>query len=442
MRRPGALALAALAVSGATGCGVLSPRVPHDCHLGDDASPASSARPAAPVDLSSLKLYRNTYAVERVGPYAQHFTLWFHDIEPAYEQVRARVDPATGRVHIEVDHGMWGGIGDPPARPREAPPELRELERALAREAEARCPDARGWVVAYDGAYREIDLVEMIAVTPKEKGNTRVGWNARATLAADDALTRLLPIVPEAMSGYGLLETHEPIAWLDVAPVRSSEGSALLVDRLMRNKGQVAGTADADLVEQALSAAKRLRDGAPSPSLASIVERQGVTLLPEDLHQRLRVKVTFYARARAPGAPYADLPLAVPLETNALVHGATEGESSGVVGGIHVKVRAKLTPRAPRAADATGTTTAPFEADLAVHIEDDRGHVFERVYPARGTMITEGAVAAAPSGLVLPGTSGPSKEMDDLHGAFPSPAPYAGLDFYLDASVLDDPREP
>lgn len=428
-----------IATSGSCGCGAFGPRLAGDCSLGDPREQAPS-RPAL-VDLSLLELYRNTFAVTRVGPYEDHFTLWFHDIEPTFVQLRARRDPRTGHVHIEVDHGMWGGIGMPPESPAPAPASVAALARSLEREVRDRCPDASGWVLQYDGAYREVDLVEVMPVRPG-RGTRRVGWHGTLTLAADEQLSHLAARAPHYESGDGLIEMGEPVQWVSFAPPAAWTGTTLVVDRLARSKGAPApASPEGILIQAALEAARRLQASAPSPPLAELVAAQGASLLPPGMEQRLHVWVSLYARPKKGigSEQQQSAELAIPLETSEVAFGTARGEAEVTVGGVLVKAQALLAPVAPLTKD-TASHTMSIEATLQVRVQDTEGHVFERTYPARGEVIVEATTAVAPAGFGIPGASGPSKEMDALHGQLPGKGDFEVIDIYLRSGVTDDPR--
>ncbi len=439
------------AAVGSLGC-FGRPHSPGDCSLSDPANPAAvlpaeAAAVRAPVDLSGLKLYRNTFFVDRVGPYEDHFSIWYRHVEPNYAQVRAQLDSKTGRVHIAVDYDIWGGIGTPPSA-SPPPTQIADLQRALEHELRGRCPDARKWFVRYEGRYREVDLTEMMAIGT-DVSPPRIGWRGTTRFAADDNLTQAVPGAKDYSSGYGFLGASEAAEWVDFVPPAAEMGTTLFVDRIAHVRDPaLLSPVDALLTEHALQAARRLVDGQPSPALSDLLEAQGPGLLPPGIDPRLWLDITLYARPRDLTLNrQEDLWLSLPLKTSEAVRAGAEADTFGSIAGMRVKATAVLVPLRPLADDAPAGSSQ-FEATLRVHVEDDQGHAFDRSYPAKALLFADGKTVAAGGFGLSPGPDWPTPEQDAregvspraFHGTLPGSGPFSVIDLYVSGGVSSDPR--
>jgi hypothetical protein len=112
------------------------------------------------------------------------------------------------------------------------------------------------------------------------------------------------------------------------------------------------------------------------------------------------------------------------------------------VAGVHLKVSATMSALSPSKTPVR--VTLPYEgrdmeATLTVHVEDGRGNVFDRSYPARGKVVGEAPAVATPAGLELPGTSSPSKEADALRFTWPGNGQATQLDVYVSPTLYAAP---
>lgn len=442
----------AMAAVGPLGCLFARPHSPFDCDLNDPPHTAAalgetpSTVTRSPIDLSGLKLYRNTFFVDRVGPYADHFSIWYGHIEPNWAQIRAQVDSKTGRVHVAIDYESWGSVGTPlSASP--PPEQVADLQRALERELPRRCPDGRNWIIRYDGRYREVDLTEMMVISPAV-GPTRIGWHGTIRFAADETLTHAIHGVPNYTGGYGNLGASEPLQWVDFVPTAPEMGMTLFVDRIANTRGAAAPSqSDALLTQRALEAARRLVDSQPSQVLSELLETQGSGLLPAGVDPRLWLDITLYARPRdLRVSRQEDLGLSLPLKTSEAVHAGAQADASGIIAGMRVKATASLVPLRPLASDAPAGKSQ-FEATLHVHIEDEQGHALDASYPAKALLFVDGRTVATGGFALSPGQGEPAPEQDVLsvapsgfHGTLPGRGPFSVIDVYVWSGVSSDPR--
>jgi hypothetical protein len=117
------------------------------------------------------------------------------------------------------------------------------------------------------------------------------------------------------------------------------------------------------------------------------------------------------------------------------------GERETFWGSRRVKLRATLEPDQVRSPTQKRVTEV-YRGTLTIHVEDEQGHTWERAYPAHGEIELQGTDVAAPAGLEIPGSTGPSKEWDARNGELPGDDTESALRFSIDASVNDDPRRP
>ncbi len=394
-----------------------------------------------PIDLAALKVFRNAFAVSSVGPYEQHFIAWSYDVEPAFEELGVRKDPITGKLHIDVDNGMFGGIGAPPNPPKRPPPDVAPLQRELEEELKVRAPNARHWIVEYEGAYRTVTLQEMMPTVPIGT-SSRIGWNGSVVLAADATLTHVIASAGSGdyQTGFGIIELSEPERWVDYSLPTGENGAKLLIDSYLDPK--LESPEKTALTDAALEAARRLDSNLPGPTIAEIARKQGDSLLPRGIDQKIRVHIAFYARPKA-GIPFdrqQQVVVPVELDMTKAAHGPTTGARDGILGGVRFHVEATLTPHTAMPSPS-GSGPRKFDGTLHLLITDGRGHTFDRSYPATGDLLVDGDVVALAAGLSIPGSSGPSPEMDALRMTFPGQGDFRMIDMYITAALEWDPRE-
>ena len=295
-------------------------------------------------------------------------------------------------------------------------------------------------MVEYEGTYRRVKLEEMMPVR-LEGTTTRIGWNGSVTLEADATLTHLLKPIEGYQSAFGMIQSFAPVQWVTFSPPPREIGTKLLIDSYLDAK--LDSPEKVALTDATLEAARRFDSHAPGPTIAEIAKNQGDSLLPAGIDQKLYARLSFYARPRA-GLPFdrqENIEVPVAIHMSEAAHGSASGERDGILGGSHLKAVATLTPRAPLAKDLP-SGPRKFEGTLHVVVTDDHGRTFDRTYPASGNLLVDGNAVVAPAGLSIPGSSGPSREMDALHTTFPAEGDYAHIDMYLTAAIEPDPREP
>ena len=106
-----------------------------------------------------------------------------------------------------------------------------------------------------------------------------------------------------------------------------------------------------------------------------------------------------------------------------------------------IKLRATLTPATARD-PAPALVEDRYRGMLALHLEDDQGHTWDRDYEASGAIWIEGRTAVAPTGMGIPGASSPSAAADARRGRFGGAGGQGDIEFEIDVNVFDDPRTP
>lgn len=421
MTRPAAWAVVALLSAPAChGWSSSRPLMP-ECNW-----PAASPRVTAPAlaELGAVRPYRNYLAVSRVDPIGEHFVLW---TPLEMNEVRVARD-ASGRVVVELEGGMEGGVGSGPATLPAMPADVAALAHDLESELRGHCPDVSSWKIEYKGRYRRVTVQEFIALdaTPRA-GNQRSGWFANYQVEMDESLRGVLGTAGY-MHGAGLIEVAHDAQWLPIAPGNATK-LALVSD------------GPASLASEISDAAQRLARGASGLSLASLVPADA-PLLPPGFSSRIVARVALRARlpTRPPPGAKLDAKLEAPIEIRDAVFGTgATGDAETVLAGRRYRLHATLTPEAPLT-PSPRLTRGEFRGSLALRIEDEDGQSWQRAYPAHGALDLENDTVAAPWGLAIPGASSPSPEAEALRGQLPGFGPYRAVELRVDIQTHLDPR--
>lgn len=448
------VSLVVLAITLASGC----------AHGGARSSEASGGRhrgPAVPTVAivedpaataggdGKLHFHRNAFALERVDVAAHHFTIWYHHIEPCHCEASVIGDRAY------LSGCMWGGMSVPPAKVPPIPSEVEPLVELVEEALHDYEPDASSTKLAYHGHYRTIVVSEMIPIARGApfNGTELSGWHGRVVLRADPTLSRIEGGgAGLSTTGFGLVDIPPGAARITFELPANEDGMVLLSARLMSDGVARATGSTKALLDASLDAARKVDRGERVATMRALLKAPIDATLPPAYDPSVSLRVTLYARAR-PGHEQKGLELALQLHPRAAVKdGESIATTEGDIAGLHVRATAKLGAFAP--SPATSAQSKPFgegagkdvEAPLTVRIDDGRGNVFERTFPARGKLLVDGegdALAAAlPVGLELPGTSAPSKEHDALHVAWPGTPIASSVDVYVDPVLFASPRAP
>ncbi|NOY93379.1 MAG: hypothetical protein GXP55_19515, partial [Deltaproteobacteria bacterium] len=149
----GLLPLFALLAMGLTGCAHAS-FSSYRC----DWLPESGAEPTAPAtrpalapinpDFARLRPFRSYVQILDVGPYEEHFSVWYSCIEPNVREFTARRGNGD-RIVVVPGNGAWGGLAVRDSEPAPIPRRVRELANAVLAEVRRHVPDARNLRIAY-----------------------------------------------------------------------------------------------------------------------------------------------------------------------------------------------------------------------------------------------------------------------------------------------------
>jgi hypothetical protein len=123
--------------------------------------------------------------------------------------------------------------------------------------------------------------------------------------------------------------------------------------------------------------------------VSAIVAKQGSSLLPPDLHQRVHLRMLAIPRQGARRA------LDLSLSVREAVGAVARAEASVAAGGRTMTVHGSLAlgqPDAERHAQGT----------LTLRIEDNLGNAVDRSYPATGKVWVDGETVAIQAGVELP----------------------------------------
>lgn len=390
---------------------------PSECRWLEDRPRWSDDAPLA--DLSAVRPYRNYLAVTGVEPVGEHFTVWY-----PLGMVRLRVvRRGGGELAFELETGMWGGVDPGPSSAPAIPARAAPLAKALETALREHCSSTPYWKIAYAGRSRTVAVDELIAVDATRRGTRLGGWFARYKVAMDESLHRVLGTV-DYTHGAGVIEVRRTAQWL-ARPPGNGTRLALVSQGPERLAAQIA------------DAAQRYVAGVPGPALAALVPADA-PLLPAGYVARVVARVRLIARH--PTVTDPSVQLAAPIALHDAVFGrGAGGDAEAVLADRRYRLRATLTPAAPRAA-MPGLRRGEFRGTLTLHITDDQGGAWGRAYPAHGALDLEGDAVVAPYGVEIPGASSPSPEWDRRHGALPGFGPYRSIDIEVDVDTEDDPR--
>jgi len=365
------------------------PRTPRlkPCRLLDGATSRRAPRYA---DLTAARDYHSYVAVTAVAPLGHHFDVWYHGIEPNWLHLLVKRE-TSGRLSVMVTGGGWGGVG---VAPREIPPLPRKIV-ALAREVQAdlcrRCRQACKLKMSYGGEYRRVVVSAFVPVNAERTltSTERIGWRSQAQLAMDASLSRIL-IPSVGFGGFGLVRLPADVQWIpapqDVRPK----------DLLSRRRID-------QLSVEIVAAARRFDSKAPARSLASLAP--DASLMPRGWDSRVVSTAYLPDGTGSLDSRSRRLRVAFDLRDAVFTRNA-RAEAERKLGQRRFRLRATLIPQAPRS-PTPRRTQADFRGRLTLHLEDDRGHSWRRVYPVTGRLDLEGDLVAAPSGLLIPSSKRP-----------------------------------
>jgi len=349
------------------------------------ATPSVAPAPAPDhPDYARLKLFRNYLRLVRVGPFAHHFTVWYHDEEPCV------CEAVVEGQRVTLEHCFWGGVA---MRPQRVPPiahELQPIADAVWQRVRERWPGASGPLVQYHGEYREVTFAEAIPLVPQRAG----GLFASVSLASDAALSRWTRVVGDS-SGIGALcgvfvgNCKDPPQWIRFdAPAR---GQSLL--EALRKKLE-AGSVDDDALARVLLHAAQAREGVPLDALGD-----GDTLLPEGLEQRVQAVVRIRAVAARRDGTDAIQPLLLPLDGRDIARGDAHADAHADVAGRGFDVSFALRGE-------PATASGDVARELTLRVRDSDGRSFGWIYPAKAHLLVDGERAAATSvDILYPGNA-------------------------------------
>lgn len=360
-------------------------------------------------DLSDARAYRNYMAVTAIWPVGHHFTV---SSQGAMADLRVERDPG-GHLTITREGYFRGDPGLAPPSISPIPPDVRPLADELEAELKARCGSTLDLKLQYSGRNRSVIVAEFIAHDLDGRGTRRAGWKAAARVLMDESLTRIVGVVKD-VSWFGSIELPETAQWLAL-PQQSGGPRLLLVETEIRG-----------LSEELAEAARRHDAQAPALALASLVPA-GAPMLPPGFVSRVQAKLSISGQY-----------LVVPLDIHDAVFGAgASGDGTVTLGRTQYRLHATLSPSMPRTPQP-GRTSDKYAGTLELHLEDDRGHTWDRTYPVQGELQMEGASVVAPWGFDIPQDT---VSFDERRGQLPGPDPGSLVHVYVDVELSDDPRQ-
>ena len=321
-----------------SGCASLHHPPPRPCRadapfeLAELPAPAVATHP----DYRKLKPFRSYVRVDRVWPYADHFTVSYLNVEGGEAQVEVVSRP--GRPPLVSIRERWTGSASPD-KVAPVPVAVRPLAEAAEAALCRSVPGTSDVVVAYRGAYRELEVEEEVPYDLP----ARFGIPARANLRATRDLTEMLPPngAFSALGGLADFRPRDP-RWVDFAPPPELAGRCVLC--AAGERGAPLPAFWPDLARGILETARAAEAGAYRSPFERLLAAQGDGLVPAEIDQVLALNLT----TRAGPGTYGRL--LIPLRAQEAVFDAAVGSSHAEFGERRVEVEARLaaTPPAPR----------------------------------------------------------------------------------------------
>jgi len=386
-----------------------------------------------------LRVFRSYFTLERVGVPAHHFTVWYNEVEPGHCRVVV-LDANTAKP----EGCMSGGMSVRPENVPPVPANVRALAEAAEDAVREKEPKAKHFAIRYEGQFRDLVVGEAIPMVMNPTGPA--GWYGKLHLRADPDLTRFVDKVHDGETGFGAITIPTSAARIDIKPPPDENGKALLTHGMLNGDVQsmlTSGTGTRRAVlERTLSMARDVASGNPVPTIAPLLAAGADSSLPEGYAVPVHVKLNVLAWMRkAKTNPRLELDIPLPWREAVEPGGQTQGNAEGDIAGLHVRASATLGSMVP-AAPLAYAPPAPWrsvEMSLTVRVEDGRGHVFERTYPANGSILVEGRSAAAIE-FVLPDYGSSNHDREALKVTWPGNKQAGAFDVQLDRELAFDPR--
>ena len=378
--------------------------------VGGCAAPRSGSRaPARAVvpqpdhpDWAHLKVMRNYLRLVEVGPFAHHFTVWYHDVEPCV--CEATVEGAQ----VTLRDCWFGGMGVPPAQVPALPRELQPLGDKVWARVQERERGARAPIVKYNGEYRAVTFAEDIRLSEEYAA----GLVAMLTLASDAELTRFTRVIGST-SGIGALCGLPGDAACSATPrwirfATPARGRSVLdryrveLERRQRRRRCAAGGL--------LGEARRAPAQAAALPLDAL--EVGDTLLPEGLEQRVQAVFEVWAMRANRGGAAETRTLSLPFDARDVARGDAHAEA-------HVEVAGRGFDVTMAMRGEPAKQSGKAKREVTIRVRDSEGHAFGWIYPATAYLSVDSERAAAMSVLMeFPrSSSGPLRPEQDLPGA-------------------------
>jgi hypothetical protein len=377
------------------------------------APPGRAARREEPplhADFLKLKPFRNYIQVEKVSEVADHFTVWYRQIEPCYSTYEVTAG-SDGKARVREVGGQWGGMAVGPRTTDPGPDSVRALAAAVLAEQERLHRGARDVRVDYDGRYREVFVREHLLTRPLGERKRGAWWQAEIALRADEALEHVVQRGGSGGSGFGVpcfgnaRSCSETPHWVESPP--GPHDGALVLPR---------DVVPPEFVQAILATARGVANGTDDPTgrLDRILAADPDGLLPHDLAQQVELDLSI--REDSPNAGSAKK-IRLRFSLNEAMAAGARVFGSVRIGGVIVSYVAVLATESARPwLAATGVPLV-----LEVFVADDRGSFEQRRYPIDGDLIRDGPVAATRFSLDLRGGGGKDFVLRNRTGAGTSP---------------------
>lgn len=391
-------------------------------------SPPAPAHP----DYERLLAYRNYYRLERVTPFAHRFAVWFSCIEQSVDYYAVSPEGV-----VSQSGGAWGGLAVRDGKPAEVPEALRGAAKLVRDAHDARYEHESGERVEYIGSYREVEVTELVPQSGPGDPYTRMVGHTSVTLRANESLTWV--------DGFARAEGGEtrmcwrdllvlgcgPAYWIDFAP--NTGGGVGQLPALVKAGSPQPSAERVRFTDAALAAARAYLAKEPSPSLESILARQGSSVLPPGFTTPLNVGFTIYARVADAGVPdgshkqqEAALKLAIP--TLELLRGGARATGTVVIAGVGITAVVDVKPTEVLPPDASGASHASLQ--LHYTLTDGRGNTRSADVTLKAEALVDGDAAVLTLSPLSNEITSRTHE-PPLGQHFPGAGGYSSLDVYV-----------
>ena len=264
-------------------------------------------------DIEKLKTYRSYYHVQLESKTAHQFEVWYqfkgnkNFLEWSVFQVAANENDDTSRIQKSdylSTHWFYAGSLQPPKNYTVVPVNLKSLEDGLKKAVRQNHSDVEvtDIQIHYLGKSARLLANEIVPISVNADTSKRLAIKGSRFYFADLVNGQLKA---SGSGGVGftslnldlLDEEDTTFNWIDFVLPKQIEGSSLFSLDYESKMAPIYLKTKQQLMDQIIATARLLESGGSyDPSIEKVLEKQGTTLLPDELKQFLTLKVDVYGR--------------------------------------------------------------------------------------------------------------------------------------------------